>query len=260
LQKLNLESSKLERQKLKKSKFKSLTESYAQLSDAEQQVLQVLAVVYEPVNQTVLKKILLEAGRLDEQLRGLDSIVTQALKDKLEARGLLTIKSDKLKCAQAIQQWLVLETINAGTYTTIKDEGLLEIPLRDVQAPGFYSYADNNSPYQARRRLLYAVHGDDPERVFELLEITDPYEQPRPDLTRNLLDICASPILGHWLPTTPVALQYQIMQPILDTSASYWSEARQLQHTLRNIVTTNPDAHTAQKTCYGSARPKPQRY
>ncbi|MFT4633281.1 MAG: hypothetical protein ACJAWK_000378 [Candidatus Azotimanducaceae bacterium] len=245
MQKLNLESSKLERQKLKKSKFKSLTESYAQLSDAEQQVLQVLAVVYEPVNQTVLKKILLEAGRLDEQLRGLDSIVTQALKDKLEARDLITIKSGKLKCAQAIQQWLVLETINAGTYTTIKDEGLLEIPLRDVQAPGFYSYADNNSPYQARRRLLYAVHGDDPERVFELLEITDPYEQPRPDLTRNLLDICASPILGHWLPTTPIALQYQIMQPILDTSASYWSEARQLQHTLRNIVTTNPDAHTA---------------
>lgn len=207
--------------------------------------MQVLAVVYEPVNQTVLKKILHEVGQLHEQLRGLHNLITQTLKDKFETGGLVTIKGGKLKCAQAIQQWLILETIAAGTFNTIKDEGLLEIPLRDAQAPGFYSYTDHNSPYQARRRLLYAVHGDDPERVFELLEITDHYATPRPDLTRNLLDICASPILGQWLPKTPTALQYQIMQPILDTSASYWSDARQLQHTLRDMVANNPDAHPA---------------
>jgi hypothetical protein len=236
---------KLKQSKLKKSKFKSLTESYDQLSGTEQKVLQVLAVVYEPLNQNVLKKILREVGRLRHAVRGLDSIVTQAWKEKLEARGLITIKGGKLKCAQVIQQWLVLESITADTYNTIKDEGLLEIPLRDAQAPGFYSYTDYTSPYQARRRLLYAIHGDDPERIFELLEIEDPYQTPRPDLTRNLLEICASPILGHWLPTTPTALQYQIMQPILDTSASYWSDARQLQHTLRDMVATDPDAHPA---------------
>ncbi|MFT6038509.1 MAG: hypothetical protein ACI9TP_001299, partial [Candidatus Azotimanducaceae bacterium] len=236
---------KLKQSKLKKSKFKSLTESYGQLSGTEQKVLQVLAVVYEPLSHTVLKKILREVGRLSEALHGLDSIVTQAWREKLEARGLITIKGGKLKCAQVIQQWLVLESITADTYNTIKDEGLLEIPLRDTQAPGFYSYTDYTSPYQARRRLLYAVHGDDPERIFELLEIEDPYQTPRPDLTRNLLEICASPILGHWLPTTPTALQYQIMQPILDTSASYWSDARQLQHTLRDMVAADPDAHPA---------------
>jgi hypothetical protein len=243
MQKLN--KSKLNKPKINKSKFRTLVDSYELLTNAEQQVLQALAVIYEPTNQSSLKKILLQVGRLDEQLRGLDSIVTQALKTKFEAQGLISVKAGKLKCTQTIEQWLVLEAIAAGTYNTIKDEGLLEFPLKNTMTPRLYRDDFETSPYQGRRRLLYAVHGDDPERIFELLEIKDPYETPRPDLTRNLLEVCASPILGHWLPTIPTALQYQIMQPILDTSASYWSEARQLQSTLRDLVRTNPDVHPA---------------
>ena len=235
-----------------------LLASYALLTAAEQRTLQVLAVLVEPVSLTSLKRILLELSDLDPRFKGLAAGLQQSLRNKLEARGLLLVKAGKLLCPAVIAQNLVLEAVTTGVFALIRDEGLLEIPL--VQSPlrnANRYFADNYpafSPLQEQRRLLYALHSDDVQRVFELLGIKDPFATPKPAMSRALLAICANPMPEAWVAALHPGIQYQILRPLLQASVVRWSADAGLYGFLNRLLANQPDSHPLFKVLQAEQR------
>lgn len=76
--------------------FKKLRGSYNKLASNEKLILQVISVIYEPVNQTQLNKVLVGLYRINAHFHSLDLSVNKRLKDRFEASNLVTVKSGKL--------------------------------------------------------------------------------------------------------------------------------------------------------------------
>ena len=81
--------------------FNKLKSSYEKLEKSDQLIVRVLSVVYEPVNQTTMNKILADVYRQEKQYRMLDLNVNKEMKYRLEARGLVEFNVDvRAPCEQ----------------------------------------------------------------------------------------------------------------------------------------------------------------
>jgi len=200
--------------------YSRLVGHYDHLHSHEKLILQVLSVVYEPTNQVTLKKILSELAREEKRFEGLDLFLDKQFREKLQHQGLLIVNNGKLSCRSHIVEQLTLETVDEGIFPAMLKMALRYVPLADDF--GFrYSYYPTD---QTQRKLRYALHCVDDSRVFELLDLADPWAQPDRDLSTYLVNICTNPLHKSWFQTFTPALQYQILQPIFEQGIHDWAD------------------------------------
>ncbi len=212
--------------------YSHLVAHYDRLNSHEKMILQVLSVVYEPTNQVTLKKVLSELARMDERFEGLDLFVDRQFRVKLQGQGLLIINNGKLSCHSNIVEQLTLQTVDKGTFPLILKFAMQFVPLADDF--GYrYSYYPTD---QTQRKLRYALHCVDDSRVFELLDLEDPWAQPDRDLSRYLVNICANPLHKSWFLTFTPALQYQILRPVFEQGAYDWTDQLVFFEILESLI------------------------
>ncbi|HIG44544.1 MAG TPA: ATP-dependent helicase [Gammaproteobacteria bacterium] len=200
--------------------FQKLLERYNKLSISEQFILRVFSVIYEPVNQTTVNNILTALQKAATTFKASGTVLDQTLKQKLETRGLINIKAGKIKCEASIEEWLTHEAVMNGEFEIIMTIALNQVPL----TLGDYFYS--RSTYESARRLRYALHSRDDDLVFKLLQISDPYQKPKPEREQDLLAVCTNPLYTAWFAELHPAIQFQVLRPILESSAISWTDSR----------------------------------
>ncbi len=212
--------------------FSQLVDNYDHLFPHEKLVLQVISVVYEPTNQTTLKKILQALGGRNERYIGLDTVLDRSFKDRMQTRNLLEIKNGRLSCHSYISEWLTIETVAEGTYSDILKLALIFVPIRDE-----YGYRYSHFPAdQIRRQLKYALFDEEDSRVFDLLDLDDPWGRPDPDLAPMLVELCANPVIEYWFETLRPEIRYQVFRPIFEQAIHGWSDRRRFFELLKDTL------------------------
>ena len=156
---------------------KKETDFYRQLSQADQSILQVLSVVYEPVNQTLLQEILRTLSWKDQQ------IITKSWREKMIRGNLLVQERGKFSCHLGLANALTVETVNKGTFDAILAAGLAKLPDRSQWGYDEFHIDD----WRFKRRLRNALFKQDEKEFLKLLNIGDPYARPDEDRSKKLL-------------------------------------------------------------------------
>lgn len=178
---------------------------YRHLSQAEQSVLQVLSVVYEPVTQTLLQEILQQLGWK------IGGIINRSWQEKMLRRNLVMLEQGKLICHPGLANTLCFETVKNGSFDAILAAGLSKFPDRSYR--GHDDFQGN--AWRFSRQLRNAVFKHDEMEMLRLLDIEDPYAEPDADRSRKLLDVCR-PLITDWFHTLPQSFKYQMLKPFMD--------------------------------------------
>ena len=124
----------------------NLSEAAQTLSPDERRILQVVSVVYEPVNQTALQAILNNLAWHDMQDHPLAGLVARPLRERLLDQGFLIKKGQAFICAPELVESLTRETVRLGVFNRIAAAAELAPSL------GEHERAQTNAP-SAQRTL-----------------------------------------------------------------------------------------------------------
>ncbi|MBK1716379.1 DEAD/DEAH box helicase [Thiocystis violacea] len=191
-------------------------EAYRALGDDERRILQVLSVVYEPVNQTTLQAILRQLKWRDSAGRPLAERMVGPLRERLLTQGLLAPVNKGLLCAPELVEILTRETVSDGTFAVI---------VTAAEA-AFGSRARNSwetvSPQRQTRRLRNALYAGQEAEVLRLLGLlpNSPLLPIGYAAVEGLATVCTSPLDPDWLDRLPPRLRILALAPKL-TEASY---------------------------------------
>ena len=225
------------------TRFDTLVSEYSRLPENEQLILQIVSVIYEPVNQTTLNQVISGLYSLNKRYHSLNLTVNGPLKKNLADKYLIIVKNNNIKCNPLIDEWLTLKTLKSGEFMAILDNALYYVPLVNHKQQ-FYHFSP--SPHLQKRQLRYALYQGDYTQVFELLDIKDPYAAPGHEASTNLVGICANPLHADWFGTLHPAIQYQVLYAILNNSVRHWSNADVFFQMLEKLALSK-DAHPAIK-------------
>lgn len=95
-------------------------QAYQALPEQEQQLLQVLSVVFEPQRQGVFQKILKALVWQQTNGKALANLMTKPLREKLLNRSLITYHQAYLQCNLDIIELLTVETLHNDTFSNIR--------------------------------------------------------------------------------------------------------------------------------------------
>ncbi|MFP6806355.1 MAG: SNF2-related protein [Pseudomonadales bacterium] len=219
--------------------FTKLVAHYDKLLPQEKLLLQLISVVYEPTNQTTLKKILHMVGETDKRFEGIDLLFDRGTKEKLQNRKLLQLRNGRLYCNLYVVEWLTLQAVDNGSYGNILDVALRYSPIIDNFG---YRYS-HFSADQTLRQLRYALHEGAEARVFELLDLDDWWDKPDRAVAECLVTICANPIHLNWFLGFPMELQYQVLQQIFERSSYDWSNQQAAFELLETLMLNMDDTN-----------------
>lgn len=213
---------------------KKETDFYRQLSQADQSILQVLSVVYEPVNQTLLQEILRALSWKDQQ------IITKSWREKMIRGNLLVQERGKLSCHLALANALTVETVDKGTFDAILAAGLAKLPDRSQWGYDEFHIDD----WRFKRRLRNALFKQDEKEFLKLLNIGDPYARPDEDRSKKLLDVCR-PLVVDWFHTLPESFKYQVLKYLTDGQILLLGDANEGYELLRDCFSREGITHPA---------------
>ncbi len=212
--------------------YQHLLQTYNELPADEQRILQVLSVLYKPVNQTTIKKILGHLRWKTESGNTLASLMAKPLKERLLERGLLEKEGNYLVCARTIAEPLTRETLTSGLFEEIADATARVVPLEPPRhGYWYYSYDPDNE----QRKLRLAIYRGDIKKSLKLLGGGELYQPLESEQAQPLIDICANPLEPEWFSTQPQPLQYQVLYPLL-TRAAFKLENKKSLHKLTEQI------------------------
>lgn len=179
---------------------KKLWSAFGELSHAEQEVLKVLSVVYEPIGQTDFQHLLRALGYSGNGLIG------KQWREKMQRRRLVEMSGSKLRCQPLIGNALTFETVQEGSFE--------RIALRCDEYASSYAWRDNDfayNPWRYQRRLRNALFGRDEKAFLSLMDIQNAYARPREARVRTLFEL-SRPLVVEWFHTLPESFRYQLLR------------------------------------------------
>jgi hypothetical protein len=131
----------------------------------ERRILQVLSVVYEPVNQTTLQAVLGLLNWRGQEGRPLSALLAKPLRERLLDQGLLV--KEGLVCASSLVESFTRETVREGTFGQIAAaaESIVSCKLRQ-------SWETVTARRQVRR-LRNALYRGNAHDVLTLLGLAE---------------------------------------------------------------------------------------
>ncbi|MEA3642626.1 MAG: hypothetical protein VBE63_22180 [Lamprobacter sp.] len=194
-----------------------LKPSYEALSDDERRILQVLSVVYEPINQTTLQQIVRTLGWKDAQGKSLAALVAGPLRQRLLKSGCLVATESGLVCARELAEPLTRETVRAGLFNEIVRAG-----EKVVSSQSAY-HGQSTHPDRQARRLRNALYAGREDEVLSQLGLQNHKPGERiPDCSGGLLSqICTRSLDRAWLEGLSPRLRVLGLAPTL-VEAGYW--------------------------------------
>ncbi|NEX21906.1 DEAD/DEAH box helicase [Thiorhodococcus mannitoliphagus] len=181
------------------------------LSADERRILQVFSVVYEPVNQTTLQRILKTLGWRDAEGRPLADLMAKPLRERLLALGCLVEMKSGLTCVSRLVEPLTRETVNAGCFQEIVTAG--EQVVSSVPPLG---WRDTQS-YRSTRRLRNALYAGREEEVLRMIGVhaRKPGDRIPFSAVATLTQVCTLSPDPTWLATLAPRLRVLALGPAL---------------------------------------------
>ncbi len=145
----------------------NLIEAAAALTPDERRILQVVSVVYEPVNQTALQAILNNLAWHDAQDRPLAGLVARPLRERLLDQGFLIKKGQAFICAPELVEILTRETVRLGVFNRIAAAAELAMPTNS------HHHWESMSERKQTRRLRNALYAGNEKEVLTQLGLAE---------------------------------------------------------------------------------------
>jgi hypothetical protein len=193
-----------------------LIEAYRRYAQAEQAILQMLSIVFQPINQTSLQKILKRLDWRDPDGAPLSERMAKPLRERFLADQLVTQEKNLLRCHPDIVEVLTRETVAAGVFGQITTAAEVVVPLGGQ----YTAWYRDVGPVQIRKLRLDLYGGND-RAVLELALDDAPFQLQDYDLTKSLVRICTHPFDRQWFDTLSPALRFQVLAFLLSESATY---------------------------------------
>lgn len=184
-----------------------LVEIYRHLPPIEQQIIQMSALIYEPVSRTTLLSCLQEAGVKDLQGKAL---TTQTLKpyveDLLELRVLVQTAGRGPQCESQIREIATRDVIRANQLNKFIRAIAKQLPLEERWKGGPYNI---NSEDKFIREVRFAIYQGNQKQINRLFEdyYRYTYGNDKISFSEILLMVCNNPFDAEWLQTLPQELQ-----------------------------------------------------
>jgi SNF2-related domain/Helicase conserved C-terminal domain len=192
---------------------------YKALSDDRKKLLRFLSVVYVPINQTILRKIVNTLGWQTARGMPLEDIVDKSFREEMIDRGMIVFEKNAMSCHRSIVELLTREAVDKDEFKIMVQAGEQILPTADANMPRVYSKATPEQYRTAFRGLRIAVYSGAMDAVAEQLEyMLDRF--PR-ELRKNdpLVEIYANPFDGLWLEGLPDELRLHVLRTLLVDSA-----------------------------------------
>jgi hypothetical protein len=199
-----------------------LISAYERYPQAERAILQVLSIVYQPINQTALQKILDHLGWRDPDGAALSGRMAKPLRERFLADQLITQERNLLRCHPEIVEVLTREAVAAGVFGQVATAAEAVVPPR-----GRYSawYGDEG-PVKVRKLRLALYGGNDRAALKQLGLDEAPFRFHDYGLTKSLVRICSHPFDRQWFDTLSPALRFQVLAFLLSETATYLQGSR----------------------------------
>ena len=215
--------------------YQQLLTTYRELPPDEQRILQVLAVVYLPANQTDLQSLLRKLARSANESadwQGLADTVHKHWREQLLDIGLLQRKKNQLICHPLLLQTLSRDAVEQGIYAGVATEVLAHWPVENRRR-SYYQQVD--SPLQ-QRLLQHAFYSRRYDEVFKLLGIDERFSIIDPQLSAPLVEICTLPWDEQYFCRLPADIIFQVLAPQLHQACSGLENVSEQFELLRGLI------------------------
>jgi SNF2 family DNA or RNA helicase len=181
--------------------------AYGSLSPFEQTILQLLSIIYEPVNRTVILNCLRQAGIKGPKGHWLILPTLTPYLAKLKKIGLL---DEHYRCHAALGEILSTEAVVQGTFKVMARAVQAELPLS-----GYYG----NRPQRCRRLLRdlrIAIYSENIRQIENIGPLLSSLCEGRDDdIDSHIVHICTSPFQAGWFRTLPASFQLYLLDRIV---------------------------------------------
>ncbi|MYA66167.1 MAG: DEAD/DEAH box helicase [Gammaproteobacteria bacterium] len=206
--------------------FHDLLGEYRKLSEREQFLMRLLAVIYEPATQTDINA----AFKALPQTRA-ETPLHKESRERLLAAGLLRTNRSRWACNAMLAGFLADQAVQRGEFKNMCEQA------RHLEPTYYYGYRDYHGQQAITKgKLLRALHGSDVDGVMKLLDIADPWETPDAASVDLLVDTCAAPLMPDILRRLAPPLAYQLMRPLLRRGLLIWNDMAPVFRVLQDLA------------------------
>ncbi len=189
----------------------TLIQNYKKLGEADQRILQVLSVIFQPVTQADLKKVLGELGWSSESGQLLADRVNSLQKMQWFDAGLIVEIEGGVKCAPLIEEVLTRKVEAGGALDEVVAAAESAIPARPYQDFGGYVVAEGSED----RCLRNALYQNDVSVILNELGVGEPFESAGFEVAMPLVLMCGTPFEPVWFSQRDIAIQYHVLNTYL---------------------------------------------
>ena len=201
--------------------------AYKALPKDQQRILEVLSVVYEPINQTTLKRVLQQLKWTSKGGGLLANLVARPLKETFLDTKLVILFGNLWMCNPDIVEMLTQSKAVEGDY---KEIALAANEVVPIESPGLYGYFSGNNryplKYKAARYLRHALYSSDFDALSQLLNVKEGYQALDENEADTLRKMVQHAIGNEWFVQQTDALQLLVLGSLLKLSGIYQVAAR----------------------------------
>lgn len=192
-----------------------LTAAYQELSPFEQSLLQLLSIIYEPVNRAAISNCLRRASLGDPTDSDVNLLALTPHLQKLQETGFL---NEQYRCHEAIVEVFSRAAVASGVYRKMAAAVQEKLP--------FVSHYTNRSTkcWRLRRELRIALYTLDIAYIEQLQSLLTGQCADLIDSNFPVVQICTNPFSDEWFRPLPASLQFYLLNQIHGYSL------RHLQH------------------------------
>ncbi len=197
-----------------------LLETYLSYPEAQRRILQVLSVIYQPINQTRLQKVLRQLNWRASDGQPLAEIMAKPFREKILADGLVSREKNGLQCHPDIIEVLTREAVAADVFSKITRAAEEILPTKEGPYAGY-----QEMEYLHLRKLRIAVYGGKEPKYLERYGLMGwSFTAADSDTLSTLVNICTRPFDRQWFDGLAPTLRFQVLAFMLEENASYLND------------------------------------
>jgi len=182
--------------------MEELVDLYRERLEPDQLLLQALAVVYEPINQSQLRAM---ANAMSWPFA---NSVNQVWRDELLESGLMDYRHGKLTCPHALKNLLAFHALKQGNFEALALAAERVVPSRPQYGFGVNYYTN---PTRRERQIRDAFLTQDDDDLIAALDLGSRYEIP--DDTISLLN-AVLPGVFEWFDSLSPLFRYHLVNSL----------------------------------------------
>ena len=192
---------------------------YNTLSDDQKKLLRLLSVIYVPINQTTIRKIVNVLGWQTARWAPLAEMVDKSFREEMIDSGMIVPAKNGMSCHRSIVELLAREAVDNGEFEAMVHAAEQVVPTATVKMPRVAWQATPEQYQTAFRRLRNAVYSTAMAEVAQ--QLTFMLDRFSGEIRKNdpLVEIYANPLDGQWLEGLPDELRLRVLQTLLVESA-----------------------------------------